>query len=196
MDLYASVGGGFKRFHVESVSGEVVQGEGAVIIDGDNKPFLIKDMVTSTDVVNIYVLTSGNEPRVLTFFRDLLSGGLRHRDTSPVVDRARRLAYNHADDDSLVVLSDKLVQIARAPPTAAPTPAPTPMPTTAWPTAAPTPKPTVAPLTSDQIGMYIGVAIGASVCVALCITLFCVRECNRNREQALLSDLEQGQEPE
>merc|ERR1719461_1472406 len=93
MDLYASVGGGFKRFHVESVSGEVVQGEGAVIIDGDNKPFLIKDMVTSTDVVNIYVLTSGDEPRVLTFFRDLLSGGLRHRDTSPNANAHHRVAH-------------------------------------------------------------------------------------------------------
>merc|ERR1719461_2117617 len=147
MDLYASVGGGFKRFHVESVSGEVVQGEGAVIIDGDNKPFLIKDMVTSTDVVNIYVLTSGDEPRVLNFFRDVLSGGLRHRDTSPVIDRARKLAYNRADDDSLVVLSDKLVQIAREQPTSAPTaepsPAPTAGPTTGTPTAAPTRSPTI-----------------------------------------------------
>lgn len=208
IDLYASVGGGFKRFHVERESGSVVQGEGAVIADGENQPVFIKDMVTSTDGANIYVLTSDAAPKVLTYFRDQASGGLRHRDTSAVIDRARRLAYNRADDDSLVVLSDKLVQITRAQPTSAPTSAPSPAPTaspTVAPTRSPTAKvetvePTVSPTEtvgepkkdksdSDDTAMVIGIVLAvASVCIALCITMICISKCRKNREEALLGD--------
>jgi len=42
--------------------------------------------------------------------------------------------------------------------------------------------------------MYIGIAVGASVCIALFIAMFCIQQCNKNREEALLQEAQQVQE--